>query len=173
MMRDEGQGQISVIMAVGIGTVITLLLFVLNVSALLSSYSALDRTVRDAATAALRTSTAGSPRVDPADAYETIEKVLSVELENVRFMRESVSELVNGFTVVVHNPSVQGGTVVVGGETYHGPVVELALDAHLCPPVFPCIAVCVRRLASLEAAGVQPPTATPVPEVTIEITVTP
>lgn len=171
--RPGTRGQVAAVVAVGAGAVIALLVFVLNAAALLSSYHTLDRTVRDAATAGLRSARAGSPNVEEADARAVVERVLAVELHNVRFLAESPGELTESAALVVHNPPAGRSTVTVDGRTYHGSVVEVALEAHLCPPVFVCVPVRVRRSAALEVEGVVPPTATPVPPVTIQITLTP
>lgn len=171
--RPSTGGQVAVILAVGAGAAIVLLVFVLNVAALLSSTYTLDRTVRDAATAGLRSARAGSPNVEEADARAVIEQVLAVELQNVRFLAESPGGLTESAALVVHNPPPGSATVTVDGRTYHGPVVEVALEAHLCPPVFVCVPVRVRRSAALEVEGVVPRTATPVPAMTIQITLTP
>lgn len=160
-------------MAVGAGAVIVLLVFVLNTAALLSSYSTLERAVVDAATAGLRSASAGSPVVDGDEARNVIDQVLGVELRNVRFLKESPAAITNDAVVEVYNPPSAGVTVTLDGRTYDGPVVEVAVDAHLCPPVFACIPVRVRRRAALEADPLVPETATPVPPVTVQITLTP
>ncbi|MGD2104839.1 MAG: hypothetical protein PVJ55_06995 [Anaerolineae bacterium] len=171
--RAHGRGQVVVITAVGAGAVLAVLVFLLNAAALLSSYEALDRTMQDAATAGLRSARAGSPDVDTADARAVVDRVLEVELQNVRFLQESPADLRKDAVLVVHNPPSLGASLTVDGRTYYGPVVEVGVQAHLCPPLFACIPVEVRRLAALEAETALPQTATPVPPVTVQITLTP
>jgi len=167
----EDKGQVVVMMSVGMVAVVAVLLLVLNAAVTLLSYRALTRTAEHAATAALRSFEAGLQQVDQAKAQEEAEKVLAIELGNVRFMKETPAQVASTLDLTVHNPS--GDTVVVNGQTYHGPVVEVSLDAHLCPPVWSCIPVEGYGMTSLETTHQSIETATPVSRELIEVTPTP
>lgn len=168
--RTEG-GQVSVMMAVGMVAVVAMLLFVLNASVTLLSYRALSRAAQDAATAALRSIEAGEQDLDEDRARAAAEDVLTVELGNVRFMQESPADVTAGLDMTVHNPTDE--SVEVRGHWYYGPVVEVEIDAHLCPPFWACIGVTGRGMTSLETSQESVETATPVPTQGVDVTPTP
>lgn len=167
----EETGQVLVMASIGMVALVAMLLFVINAGALLLSYRTLTRTAEHAATAAARSFEAGDQEMDESKAQDEAEKVLDIELGNVRFMQEAPADVAATLDLMVHNPT--DGTVVVNGQTYHGPVVEVSLDAHLCPPVWPCIPVEGHGMTALETSNQPVVTATSVPQELIEITPTP
>jgi Flp pilus assembly protein TadG len=167
----EEKGQVLVMASIGMLALVAMLLFVINAGALLLSYRTLTRTAEHAATAAVRSLEAGDQQMDEAKAREEAEKVLDIELGGVRFMQEPPSDVAATLDLIVHNTT--NDTVVVNGQTYHGPVVEVSLDAHLCPPVWPCIPVEGHGMTALETSNQPAAVATSVPQEHIEITPTP
>lgn len=167
----EEKGQVIVMAAIGMVAVVAMLLFVLDTGVFLMSYRKLTRTAEHAATAAMRSLEAGEQELNAARAQDEAEKVLDIELGNVRFMREAPADVASTLDLMVHNPT--GDIIVVNGETYHGPVVEISLNAHLCPPVWPCIPVEVHGMTVLETTNQPAAAATPVPLEQVEITPTP
>jgi hypothetical protein len=167
---DE-EGQTIVLASVGMVAVVAMLLFVLNASVALLSYRALNRAAQDAATAALRSIEAGTQELDEAKARDAAEDVLGVEVASIRFLQEAAADVVATLDLTVHNPT--NDTVVVDGQTYHGPVVEVGIDAHICPPVWSCVAVRGQGVTSMETTNQSATSATAVPTLAIEITPTP
>jgi hypothetical protein len=167
--REEGQS--IVLMAVGMVAIVAMLLFVLNASITLLSYRDLNRAATNAAAAGLRGEEAGWAPVEPGRAEDAAQDVLEVELGNVRFMQEDPADVIAGLNVLVHNPAMGSGPVVVDGNVYEGPVVEVTLNAHLCPPAWSCIPVEAHGMMSIETTNDEAATATPGP--TLEVTVVP
>ena len=169
MRTRSERGQTLVVAAAGMVGLVMMFLLVVNGGMLLLQQRALGRAVEDAAVAGLRTAQVGSAEVDQALAAAEARKVLAVELQNVRSMRESPADAANGATVTVLNPPGPSGCVSVEGVCHQGAVVEVEVRVHLCLPAWSCLTVSRSHRASLKTTVQAPPPATAVPEISITV----